>query len=88
MKKNNILGFASGNLMLGGFALVLTAIFIATNSPTNRIVFITPYSGNQAVFSRILAMIGCLASMPSLDAWIRDEKISLHRRDNLFSCFY
>ena len=63
MKKNNILDFASSNLMLGGFALVLTAIFIVTNSPTNLIVFITPYSGNQDVFSRILTIMGCLASM-------------------------
>ena len=63
MKKNGMMSFASGNLMWGGVALVLTAIFIATGSPKNLIVFMTPYSGNQVVFSRILAMMGCLASM-------------------------
>ena len=63
MKKNSMTSFTSGNLMLGGVALVLTAIFIATGSPKNLIVFMTPYSGDQVVFSWILAMIGCLASM-------------------------
>ena len=63
MKKNSVTSFASGNLMWGGVALVLTAIFIATGSPKNLIVFMTPYSGDQVVFSLILAMIGCLASM-------------------------
>ena len=63
MKKNSLMSFASGNLMLGGVALVLTSIFIATGSPKNLIVFITPYSGNQVVFSWILAMMGALASM-------------------------
>ncbi len=63
MKKKGMMSFASGNLMWGGVALVLTAIFIATGSPKNLIVFMTPYSGNQVVFSRILAMMGCLASM-------------------------
>lgn len=63
MKKNRIISFASGNLMLGGVALVLTAIFTATGSPRNLIVFMTPYSGDQVVFSRILAMSGSLASM-------------------------
>ena len=63
MKKNSLMSFASGNLMLGGVALVLTAIFIATGSPKNLIVFMTPYSGDQVVFSWILIMIGCLASM-------------------------
>ena len=63
MKKKDMMSFASGNLMWGGVALVLTAIFIATGSPKNLIVFMTPYSGNQVVFSRILAMMCCLASM-------------------------
>ena len=63
MKKKGMMSFASGNLMWGGVALVLTAIFIATGSPKNLIVFMTPYSGNQVVFSRILVMMGCLASM-------------------------
>ncbi|MES0325265.1 MAG: hypothetical protein ABUK18_05230 [Candidatus Bathyarchaeia archaeon] len=63
MKNNDMMSFASGNLMWGGVALVLTAIFIATGSPKNLIVFMTSYSGNQVVFSRILAMMGCLASM-------------------------
>ena len=63
MKKNGMMSFASGNLMWGGVALVLTAIFIATGSPKNLIVFMTPYSGNQVVFSRILAMMECLASL-------------------------
>ena len=63
MKKNSLMSFASGNLMWGGVAFVLTSIFIATGSPKNLIVFMTPYSGNQVVFSRILAMMGCLASM-------------------------
>ena len=63
MKKNGMMSFASGNLMWGGVALVLTAIFIATGSPKNLIVFMTPNSGNQVVFSRILAMMGYLASM-------------------------
>ena len=63
MKKNSKNEVASGNLMWGGVALVLTAIFIATGSPKNLIVFMTPYSGDQVVFSRILAMIGYLASM-------------------------
>ena len=63
MKKKGMMSFASCNLMWGGVALVLTAIFIATGSPKNLIVFMTPYSGNQVVFSRILAMMGCLASM-------------------------
>ena len=63
MKKNSKTSFASGNLMWGGVALVLTAIFIATGSPKNLIVFMTPYSGDQVVFNWILAMIGCLASM-------------------------
>ncbi len=63
MKKKGMMSFASGNLMWGGVALVLTAIFIATGNPKNLIVFMTPYSGNQVVFSKILAMMGCLASM-------------------------
>ena len=63
MKKNSLLSFASGNLMWGGVALVLTAIFIVTGNPKNLNVFMTPYYGDQVVFSRILAMMGCLASM-------------------------
>ena len=63
MKKKGMMSFASGNLMWGGVAFVLMAIFIVTGSPKNLIVFMTPYSGNQVVFSRILAMMGCLASM-------------------------
>ena len=63
MKKKGMVSFASGNLMWGGVALVLTAIFIATGNPKNLIVCMTPYSGTQVVFSRILAMMGCLASM-------------------------
>jgi len=63
MKKKGMMSFASGNLRWGGVALVLTTIFIATGSPKNLIVFMTPYSGNQVVFSRILAMMECLASL-------------------------
>lgn len=63
MKKKGMMSFASGNLMWGGVAFVLTAIFIVTGSPKNLIVFMTPYSGNQVVFSRILAMMECLASL-------------------------
>ena len=63
MKMNSMTSFVSGNLMLGEVALRLTAIFIAAGNPKNLIVFNTPYSGNHVVFSRILAIIGALASM-------------------------
>jgi hypothetical protein len=82
MKKKGMMSFASGNLMWGGVALVLTGIFIATGSPKNLIVFMTPYSGTQVVFSRILD-----DGLPCIDARVRYKKISIHHRDNIFSFF-
>ena len=63
MMKNRIEnGFVSRNLMLGGIALVLTAVLIAAGNPREIIVILTPYRGNPMMLSIILAMMGVLST--------------------------